>query len=164
MNTLLEMFLNSPEWQTSQAERMFIIGIAAILRPDSVLEVGILNCACTRWLKKYASHITCIDMLKRSACEGLENVDFLMTKLITGKRKYDLVIIDADHTEPWAYKDTKNGIILGKVILFHDTMNAECRRGYQRAIDEEKDKIEFVDLSAIYNPTNWGGVGIVITK
>jgi hypothetical protein len=83
-----------------------------------------------------------------------------------------MIIVDAGHQEEFAYRDMKNSINRGRVILMHDTGTAFTRRGYAKAIQENIDNIVYYDLDFIekqefetkQSVEIWGGIGIVIKK
>lgn len=173
-----EIMENSPEWMMSWKERLGFIAIIAAYRPKTVLEVGCWEGGHSRWLKKYCESLCCVDAFKPKPpvdCEFyFKKSDDAFAEFIAQGRKFDYIVIDADHSEDPSYRDLKNAIQIGKVITMHDSLNEGCRAGYKRAIEENWDKIAYAEFDFVtgqFIPAhegvpggNWGGVGLVITK
>jgi hypothetical protein len=169
---------NVPEWMMSWKERIGFISIISLIQPKTVLEVGCWEGGHSRWLRKYCESLCCVDAFKSKPpidCEFIpKKSDEAFAEFISQGRKFDYIVIDADHSEEPAYRDLKNAIQIGKIITMHDSLNEPCRAGYKRAIDENWGKIAYAELDFVTGQLipahdgvpagNWGGVGLVITK
>jgi hypothetical protein len=165
------------EWQTSHKERMFLLGIAALLRPELVVELGIFKGGFTQHLVYFCERLICVDNTKRF--ETLPpKANFLLMSTDDFFASHpdlmaDLIIVDACHDTDCAYRDLKNSIEHARVVVMHDTILSFTRRGYVQALQECRDKISFYDLDAVEYSTLeypglrneiWGGIGIVVMK
>jgi len=158
------------------SERLMICGMASLLHPASILELGVYLGKCSEQLSKLTPIVYCVDPMRHEELALPSNCYFIQLtsdeffKCVAKNNTYDLIIVDADHTEENAYRDLKNSIQYGKYILMHDSANPECRQGYKKAIRECGDKIKFKNLDLLpcsYVSTKnvqWGGLGIVVTK
>jgi hypothetical protein len=77
--------------------------------------------------------------------------------------RFDLTIIDADHSSKGAREDLENALKFSEVIVMHDVSNPECRAGYEEAL---KGKNVFAQLDMLDGRIQadglWGGLGIVV--
>jgi hypothetical protein len=173
-----EMKINVPEWMMSLKERIGFVSIVANLRPKTALEVGCWEGGHSRWIKKYCESLCSVDAFKPKPAVDCEFIskksDEAFAEFIAQGRKFDYIVIDADHNTEPAYKDLNNAIQIGKVITMHDSLNEICRAGYKKAIFENRNKIVYSELDFVtgqFIPAhdkepdgNWGGLGLVITK
>lgn len=182
IGSIEELFTSSPVWLMAFIERIIYIGILNLLKPKTVLEIGVWQGAATHWIKKICDKVTCVDVLIHDDFHEHEGVEYLKMRsdaafeiLIKDGRKFDLCVIDAGHTFECAYKDLSNAMKISKVILLHDTYHTETGAGYYRAIKEnqnilyyEIDKIigDFYEknISDQDRDGKWGGFGIVIMR
>jgi hypothetical protein len=176
MNNIEEFFLvNKKQWLMSIGERLTICGIASLLHPSLILELGVYLGKCSEQLAKLASIVYCIDPLRPKELSLPTNCHFIQLTSddffsFVPQHVYDLIIIDANHNIINAYRDLINSITYGAFIIMHDTANPECRSGYTKAIDKCKNNIKFYDLDLLpYSYISkekipWGGIGIVIPK
>ena len=173
LERLLSCFSNQPiEWQTSCRERAFLLGMAALLRPHLALEIGVWHGGFTHHLVKYCSTLISIDPVInfKSLPEGVCFQQITSDEFFSQANNFpfDLIVLDADHSTEHAYRDMKNCITHGKIILMHDTFNHDCRAGYARAIREYVDSIIWQNLDMVegdvFNGVQLGGVGMVVTR
>ena len=154
------------EWMMLPEERLFVVGVVAIIKPAKLLEVGVAYGKIHDYIKGYCKEIHCVDINDIRSTVGHElfyNIpadDFFETYSYI---KYDLIVLDADHTYPHAYSDMTNCLKSGKIILCHDTINPECRRGYEQAI-KEANNIAYCNLDALRGSGEWGGIGLIETN
>jgi hypothetical protein len=165
------------EWQTSIKERMFLLGVVALLRPELTIELGIHKGGFSQHLVYFSNDLICVDNCKRWDVLP-EKAKFINTSTddffaANPDLMADLIIVDACHDEDFAYRDLKNSIAHSRVVIMHDTILSFTRRGYVRAIAENRDSILYDDLDAIAHTTLeytglrneiFGGIGIVVTK
>ena len=129
-------------WQLSPSERLIIIGLLELLRPASVLEIGHRFGGCTEWLNKYAQEVYTVDIDPSVVDSSLRfpNVKpFHMSStqalqmFAEEGRRFDMCIIDGDHSAEGACRDVAAALKLANIILLHDTSNPICRSGYIKA-------------------------------
>lgn len=175
MNDISQIFWRNTEWQHTWQmevnERFLVIGICAALMPRRTLEIGVARGVHTKWLAQFSTQVTSVDIV-REMKDLPENVEFLQMKsgdfFLENKEIFDYVVVDADHSEIAAYLDLKEALKIGKYICMHDTKNFECRRGYERALQEAAALVAYADLDLLpgapYLGVTWGGVGLAMTK
>ena len=162
----------SQPWMMTPNERFTILGIADILKPESVLELGFASGGCTTFLSKLTKSVYTVDKDDKvlESSKYFKNVtplnmttDEAFKYFYKNKLQFDLCIIDADHSTGGALRDLTSSIKICDVILMHDTSNPSCRKGYELAL---KDKSFYYDLDLIegHNQIDglWGGLGIAI--
>jgi hypothetical protein len=165
------------EWQTCERDRIILTGIAGLLRPGLVVEIGIHQGGFTHYLSHLTKQIYCIDPNKKFESLPVNTKWFPVTSDVFFEQnpdlRADMIIVDGDHGEEQAYRDLNNSIHRSRFVLLHDTILAFTRRGYSKAITENKDNLLYSDLEVIqpialeYNPLRMelcGGLGMVVTK
>jgi hypothetical protein len=154
-------------------ERAMICGLTAIIDPENILEIGVFMAGDTHQLARFCKRLIAVDPIKAFQNNLPDNCIFMQIKsdefFRANNINFDLIVIDADHSEEWAYKDLSNAIKFGKNILMHDTANLDCRKGYQNAIYHNIGKISYINLDMIKGCTYtdgilWGGIGLVVMK
>jgi hypothetical protein len=177
MNASLRRYVDfqstgKPEWLMGPNERLVILGIIDVVRPDTILEIGHYSGGCTTWLAQKANRIFSVDIDVRviENCMQWPNVTPLHMKSSEAfarfkleNRRFDLSIIDGDHSEAGARDDLSECLSFCDFIIMHDTSNPECRAGYLRAL---ADKTVYHVLDLVEGNAQedglWGGIGIVI--
>jgi hypothetical protein len=78
-------------------------------------------------------------------------------------KRFDIAIIDGDHSEEGARHDLGACLTLCDFAVLHDTGNPACRAGYLRAL-AGKSAYYLLDIleGCIHDDGLWGGIGIVI--
>ena len=87
----------------------------------------------------------------------------------------DFVLVDGDHSADGARSDVADllasDVVANTVILAHDSLNQEVRRGLDAVPYEEIEKVAFVDLDFVggyvpaESPTKgecWGGLALIV--
>jgi len=155
------------------SERLALLGLIFLLEPKQVLELGCGDGGLTRWLARLVPQVTTVDLdpdVNRT-CKSLGNVSGLcmtteeaLKQFANQGRRFDLVIIDAEHSTHGAKTDLEGALCLSDVILMHDTFRPACRIGLQRAL-ADKDVYANLDLveGGLQPDGLWGGLGIVVT-
>lgn len=163
---IIDDIFSIKEWMMLLEERLFVIGVTAIVKPDKFLEIGVYYGKLHDYIKDYCKEIHCVDINDVRA-EPKHELFYNMTSDDFFKEnshiKFGLILVDADHTYPHAYADMKNALKSGKIILCHDAINPECRRGYETAI-KEADNIKYCNLDAFRGSGEWGGIGLIETN
>jgi len=169
-------FLNAaaegPQWLMGPDERLAILGLLDIIKPDSVLEIGHFHGGCTRWLAQKAKIVYSVDIDAHviQNCEQWSNVTPLHMRSsaafeMFGKenRRFDLAIIDGDHSEDGAREDLRASLPLCDFIIMHDTSNPQCRAGYVQALAGTT-YYHVLDLveGVAQEDGLWGGIGIAV--
>jgi hypothetical protein len=161
-----------PQWLMGPDERLAVLGLLDVIKPATILEIGHCFGGCTQWLSKKAKQVFSIDIDARVVenCKQWPNVTPLHMSSTTAfeqfrkeNARFDLAIIDGDHSEAGACNDLSACLTLCDFIILHDTTNPGCRAGYLRAL-EDKSIYHLPDLveGGIHEDGLWGGIGIVI--
>jgi len=173
----LRKFLSlEPEnrWMMSPVERLVIVGLLEILKPNRSLELGHRFGGCTEYIAKYSREVVSVDIDETvlESCKRWKNVEAmhadsssaLMDLSARGKR-FDFALIDADHSFASARDDLLKTAALADTIVLHDSFNPECRSGYLAAL-EQLDVYSDLDLADghIQSDGLWGGLGVVVTS
>jgi hypothetical protein len=161
------------DWYMFPSERVTLIGLLQLLKPKRTLEIGHLFGGCTKHLSAYSEEVYTVDINSRviESSKRFDNVKaFYMDSVLAMKEfalrglRFDLAIIDADHSEAGAERDVTAVLGLADVIILHDAANPECRRGYAKALantDAYYD-LDFVDGKHSADGP-WGGFGLIMT-
>lgn len=165
--------LVSSHWMMSPAERLAILGLLELLRPQRALEIGFGYGGFTRVLSRYAGEVHTVDTHERvlGIERELPNVrawharsDVVWPELARGGRRFEFCLLDGDHSRAGARSDLEAAIPLVDVIVMHDTGNPECRSGYADALaaHDVYANLDWVD-GRIQVDGPWGGFGVVLT-
>ena len=160
-------------WMMAPSERLALIGLLAVLRPTNSLEFGCAEGGLTSWLSEYSEHVVSVDIDAKvlEVPMRFSNVEALCmttaeagTKLRDEGRRFDLAVIDADHSYEGMRCDLENTLDFCDIILMHDTHHPPCR---QAVCDVLADRNVFCDLDLIPGGMQadglWGGLGLVLT-
>lgn len=145
----LDVIQWAPVWMT-RAERLLLFTMAFTLRPSRYLEIGtfkggsalLVNAALD--LLESNGRMVCVDPEPKIAPEHWQKIEH-RTTLLTGFSpdilpeaveaaggKFDLVLIDGDHTYQGVLRDAIGvmpHVADGAYLLFHDSMFVEVARG-----------------------------------
>ncbi|MEI8138454.1 MAG: hypothetical protein WCI03_01150 [bacterium] len=172
--TFLGLTVESKNWMMSPVERLTIVGLLSILRPQTALELGYKAGGCTEYLAQYSEKVWTVDMdatVLESPGRFANTIPLHMKtsealcKLRNEGRHFQFALVDADHSVEGACRDLQETILLADVIVLHDASNPECRRGYQRALMNcnAYSNLDLVD-GHLQSDGLWGGLGIVVPK
>lgn len=75
-------------------------------------------------------------------------------------RKYDLVMIDGDHSKAWITKDYENVGKYAKICMIHDIQEVSCPAvsDFWRSLKKGRDHVEFLNHTS---PQPLQGIGII---
>ena len=164
--------INDQLWQMSLSERLFVVSIVAFMRPARLLELGVWMGMGSQYFKKYCGELYRIDVMKVDPVDDDKfynmRSDDSFKKILKDGLRFDMAIIDADHSEEQAERDMDNALQCCDMILMHDTFNEPCRKGYVKGLYKNQDKVSHVDFDVIHgreiNGEKWGGIGMVVLK
>jgi hypothetical protein len=184
---LLLPSFSATAWQMSFGERAIIEGVLAQLRPRLALEIGTAEGGSLKAIATHSERVISFDLVEPQAeARALENVELRtgdshvlleeeLHRIAERGENVDFVLVDGDHSADGAREDVEDllasSALESTVILAHDTLNQEVRRGLEEVRYSEIDKVGFVDLDFIggYVPSEpplrgecWGGLGLIV--
>jgi hypothetical protein len=174
-------------WQMSFGERAAIEGVLAQLRPRLSLEIGTAEGGSLRRIATHSERVISFDLVEpEPAVKELANVELRtgdshellpieLERLAETGEAVDFVLVDGDHSADGARGDVADllgsDVIANTVILAHDSLNQEVRRGLEEVPYAEFEKVAFVDLDFVggYVPAEsptmgecWGGLALIV--
>jgi hypothetical protein len=161
----------NPNWLMSCREKLAIIGLLQCLKPTRILELGYHRGGATKWLAEFAEEVISVDVNEfvTEASKNHTNVEpwrcttgEAITKIKLNNLKFDLAIIDADHSKKAVANDVSGIIPHAEFILMHDSFNPACRRGMLDALKSQSSHAFFLDFmpSILKEDGLWGGFAI----
>lgn len=166
--------ISPSSWMMHPSERFALIGLISVLAPRRALELGCAKGGLTFWLSRLVDEVVTVDLDPEihSVCRGLQNVTALcMTtkeateQFLSQGNRFDLTIIDADHSTEGVRNDLGNALEFSKVILLHDTFYPPCRAGVEEALEGKDIYFDLELVAGGMQPDGlWGGLGIVIPE
>jgi Methyltransferase domain len=181
--TLLD---GSDDWQMSLGERAALLGILADVRPRVAVEIGTAQGGSLRRLAAWSGHVHSFDLIEpQPPARALENVTLhtgdshellpeLLATLDGEGVNVDFALVDGDHTAAGVELDIRQLLdspAVGRtVIVMHDSMNEEVRRGMDAVDYDAWPKVRFVHLDAVagyaFNAPLagelWGGLAMIV--
>ena len=183
----LDVIQWAPVWMT-RAERLLLFTLTFTLRPSRYLEIGtfkggsalLVNTAMN--LAESNGRIVCVDPEPKIAPEHWQRIEH-RTTLLTGYSpdilpeavkaaggKFDMVLIDGDHTYKGVMRDAIGVmpyVADGAYLLFHDSIFVQVAKGLRDfAHQYQKELVDFGTLTreVTYQerendtPVRWGGL------
>lgn len=167
--------LKNSNWLMSTSEKIALIGLLQCLKPKSVIEFGYHLGGATKWLSEFSEQVITVDTNKNvlNAQKEFNNVvawNCLTTTAIKRieeqKFKFDLAIIDADHSKKGVALDISGLLKCSKFLVMHDSFNPSCRRGMLEILENQNShayNLDFIPSSVKYDGL-WGGLGVAWTS
>jgi hypothetical protein len=187
-NSLLDSpsFSANP-WQMSFGERAAIEGVLAQLRPQLAIEIGTAEGGSLERIAAHSERVISFDLVEpQPHVKEIANVELRtgdshellpqeLERLAAAGEKVDFVMVDGDHSADGARQDVEDLLaspaIANTVILAHDSLNQEVRRGLEAVPYAETAKVAHVDLDFVagYVPAEgsmlgecWGGLALIV--
>ncbi len=101
----------SVTWRMTDADKIAIIGLLSLIKPQIAIEVGTWYGGCAQVLKDYVGKLFCLDMFPQRAkhLAASPNIECiagpsahtlraLLTRLSVNRQPWQLIIIDGDHS------------------------------------------------------------------
>ena len=174
MNTLeRNLGVANENWLMSAREKLCLIGLLELLRPQKSLEFGFHRGGATAWLAKFSETVITVDVNEHvnDAPKSFPNVtswncptEEAVERIKKEMLSFDLAIIDADHSRKAVARDLKGILPHAETILLHDSSNPDCRKGMLDILDKQDSHAYSLDLisSSIKHDGLWGGLGIAV--
>jgi hypothetical protein len=163
--------ITNPDWQMSCREKLTVIGLLECLKPKKVIEFGYHRGGVTKWLSQFVEKVISVDVNEfvSDASTKYSNVEpwrctttEAINKIKLNNLKFDLAIIDADHSRKAVTNDVSGILPHSEVILMHDSFNPSCRRGMLDALKSQNSHAFYLDFmpSILKKDGLWGGFAI----
>lgn len=180
-------FVNDAPWQMSFGERAALEGLLAQLRPELALEIGTAEGGSLSRIAAHSGEVHSIDLVppqlpvadephvRLHGGDSRERLPALLAEFAANGRNVDFVLIDGDHSADGVRADLEDVLasdaVRETVIVLHDTINEEVRRGIESVDFSAHAKIRLVDLDFVpgavsivteYRGQLWGGLGVIV--
>ncbi len=184
---LLSPSFSANPWQMSFGERAAIEGVLDQLKPRLAIEIGTAEGGSLGRIAAHSERAISFDLVEPEAhVQALENVELRtgdshqllpreLERLADAGEQIDFVLVDGDHSADGARQDVEDllasGAISNTIILAHDSLNPEVRRGLEEVDYDRYDKVAFVDMDFVggYVPAEppmdgecWGGLALIV--
>jgi hypothetical protein len=171
----------------SFGERSAIEGVLDQLAPRVAIEIGTAEGGSLGRIAAHSERVISFDLVEPEATvQALGNVELRtgdshallpleLGQLAAAGEKVDFVLVDGDHSADGARRDVEDLLasdaVANTVILAHDSLNQEVRRGLEAVPYAEIDKVALVDLDFVggYVPAEppmfgecWGGLALIV--
>ena len=173
-------------WQMSFGERAAMIGLLSELRPRLAIEIGTAEGGSLRRIAAYSEKVHSFDMVEPDAgIKELPNVEIhtgdshvllpeTLAQLSEAGLNVDFALVDGDHSAEGVARDMRDLLdspaVGTTVIVMHDSMNEEVRRGLELVDYDAWRKVRYVELDCVAgylfrDPLEkelWGGLALVV--
>lgn len=172
----------------SFGERAALEGVLSERKPRLAIEIGTYEGGSLSFLARHCEHVHTFDLddLVEDRAR-YDNVTFhigdsklllpaLLNELEREDREVDLALVDGDHSAEGVRGDLQNlldsSATRSTLILLHDTMNEETRRGIESVGLAAHPKVVYYELDFVpgyefagghFDGQVWGGLGLVLT-
>ena len=182
----LPAFAQTP-WQMSYGERAAFEGILSQVKPRLAVEIGTAQGGSLQRVAAHSDEVHSFDLVAPpDEVADLENVTFhtgdshqlvndYLHHAADRRRSVDFVLIDGDHSADGVRRDIVDVLgsdaVTGTVIVLHDTLNPEVRRGIEAAGIADHPKVALFELDLVpgylarrepYRLQMWGGLGVIV--
>jgi Methyltransferase domain len=174
-------------WQMSYGERCAFEGLLAQTKPRLAVEIGTAEGGSLQRIATHSDEVHSFDLVPPlDEVAALANVTFhtgdshrlvpeFLARAAEQALSIDFVLIDGDHSAEGVRRDIID--VLGSdavkrtVIVLHDTLNPEVRRGIEAAAIAQHPKVALFELDLVpgylarrepYRLQLWGGLGLVV--
>ena len=175
----------SESWQMTYGERSALEGLVAAAKPAIAIEVGMARGGSLDCIAAHAGEVHSFDLV---APEGdlppnvtahtgnsRETLPRVLAELAEEGRRVEFCLIDGDHTAAGVAADLdavlRSPAVDFALVVLHDTMNGEVRRGIRSVGLEAIPRVVYCDLDLVpgyaaaggpYAGQLWGGLGLVV--
>jgi len=176
------------QWQMTIGERAALEGILSQLKPTLALEIGTAQGGSLERIAAHSQEVHSFDMKLPPEPERFGDVHFhtgdthqllrpWLDQIRGEGRRLDLVLVNGDHSAEGVQADVRDilesGVLEGVMVL-HDSMNPEVRRGIKNADIAGYPAVGYVDLDFVaghftryrrggeYFGQLWGGLGLAV--
>jgi hypothetical protein len=175
-------------WQMTIGERAALEGILSQIKPRLALEIGTANAGSLKRIAAHSQEVHSFDMELPPGADDFDNVRFhtgnshellrpWLDEVVRGGRRIDFALVDGDHTAEGVRADVRDILDSGAlegVMVLHDAMNPEVRRGIRGVDIAGYEAVRYIDLDLIpghlgryrrggdFAGQLWGGLALVV--
>jgi Methyltransferase domain len=174
-------------WQMSYGERLAFEGLLSQVAPRLAVEIGTAEGGSLRRIAVHSEEVHSFDLVPPlPEVATLDHVTFhtgdshalvpeFLAETAAEGRSIDFVLVDGDHTAEGVRRDIADVLdsdaITSTVIVLHDTLNPEVRRGIQAAGIAAHPKVALFEPDLVpgyiarrepYRLQMWGGLGLIV--
>ena len=178
--------LEPADWQMTLGERAALQGILASLQPRLSIEIGTAQGGSLSRVAAASEEVHSFDLKHDPQRDWPANVELhsgdshellpaFLSRLVEEGRNVDFVLVDGDHSADGVRRDVEDLLaspaIERTVIVLHDTLNDDVRRGITEAGAEGRSEVVLYDLDFVgghlsiageYENYLWGGLGLIL--
>ncbi len=179
--------LRTQAWQMSYGERAGLEGLVSQVAPGLAVEIGTAEGGSLKRIAAHSDEVHSFDLVGPAEdVAQLENVTFhtgdshqllgeFLERAASERRSIDFVLIDGDHSADGVRRDILDVLdsdaVTRTVIVLHDTLNPEVRRGIEAAQPAQHPKVALYELDLVpgylarrepYRLQLWGGLGLIV--
>ena len=175
----------SDRWQMTYGERAALEGLAASAKPELAIEIGTAQGGSLDAIAAHAGEVHSFDLVPPQGelppnvtahtGNSRETLPRVLAELADAGRTVTFVLVDGDHTAEGVRADldtvVRSPAVDFALVVLHDTMNEEVRRGIRAVGLERIPRVVFADLDLVpghlaargpYSGQLWGGLGLVV--
>jgi hypothetical protein len=175
----------SQSWQMTYGERAALEGLVSAARPEVALEIGMAQGGSLDCIAAHSGEVHSFDLVPPEGelspnvtahtGNSRETVPRVLGELAAAGRTVEFALIDGDHTAAGVRADLET--VVGSeavdfaLVVLHDTMNEEVRRGIMAAGLERTPRVVYANLDLVpgflarsgpFEGQLWGGLGLVV--
>ena len=178
--------LEPRDWQMTLGERAALQGVLAALQPELSIEIGTAQGGSLGRVAAASKEVHSFDLEHDPGREWPPNVTLhsgdshellpaFLAELTEAGRNVDFALVDGDHTADGVRRDVEDLLAspaIGRtVIVLHDTLNDDVRRGITEARAKGRPEVVLHDLDFVgghlsiageYENHLWGGLGLML--
>lgn len=174
-------------WQMSYGERSTLEGLLAQVKPRLAVEIGTAEGGSLKRIAAHSDEVHSFDLVPPpDDVAELENVHFhtgdshqllneYLGQVASEGRSIDFVLVDGDHSAEGVRRDIvdvlRSDAVTRTVVVLHDTLNPEVRRGIEAAGAADHEKVALFEPDLVpgylarrepYRLQMWGGLGVIV--
>lgn len=177
----------SDRWQMTYGKRAALEGLVAAAEPQLALEVGTAQGGSLDCIAAHSREVHSFDLIAPAGevpanvivhtGDSRETLPRVLAELAAAGRTVDFALVDGDHTAAGVRADldaiVRSPAVDLALVVLHDTMNGEVRRGVREVGLERIPRVVYANLDLIpgflsrtdpFADQLWGGLGLVVVN
>ena len=175
----------SERWQMTYGERAALEGLASAARPRLAIEIGTAQGGSLDCIAAHAEEVHSFDLepprgelpanVTAHTGDSRTTLPRVLDELAAAGRTVDFALVDGDHSAAGVRADldavVRSPAVDFALVLLHDTMNDEVRRGIRAVGLESIPRVVYANLDLVpgflahtgpFAGQLWGGLGLVV--